>query len=199
MHRKYYFDLKILKYLRILIMFCFALLLMACSDKKSEHLLLEELEAEQTESVDDTEKQVVPSTIYVYVCGAVAVEGVYELPEGSRAFEAISKAGGFRADAATSYINQAEILKDEMQLYVPTIEEVMQKIAEEESEEEGKVNINTASREELMTLPGVGESKADSILSYREENGGFQTIEEIMQISGIKEGLFNKIKDYITV
>ena len=65
--------------------------------------------------------------------------------------------------------------------------------------EEGKVNLNEASREELMTLPGVGEAKADSILSYREENGGFDSIEEIMEISGIKEGVFEKMKDKITV
>lgn len=199
MHRKYYLKLEKYKCFGILIVFCLALLMTSCSNEKSEQILLEELETEQAEAVDDTEKQSDYSTIYVYVCGAVAVEGVYELPEGSRAFEAIAKAGGFREDAATSYINQAEILKDEMQLYIPTTEEVMQDIAEKKSEEDGKVNLNTASREELMSLPGVGESKADSILKYREENGGFQTIEDIMQISGIKEGLFNKIKDYVTV
>lgn len=190
------------KYWGILIILCITFFVAACSGKQSELISLEELEGKQAQEieesgeVEDTEKE---STIFVYVCGAVAAEGVYKLPQGSRAFEAIAKAGGFRADAATSSINQAEILKDEMQLYIPTVEEVMQETAQKEAEDEGKVNLNTASREELMTLPGVGESKADSILKYREENGGFQTIEDIMQISGIKEGLFSKIKDYITV
>lgn len=138
-------------------------------------------------------------SIFVYVCGAVVNEGVYELPVGSRAYEAIEKAGGLRADAAAAQINQAEILSDEKQLYIPTKYEVLQQQELQKEETDGRININSATREELMTLPGVGEAKADSIVKYREVNGPFQSIEDIMMISGIKNGLFEKIKDYIKV
>ncbi|MBQ8804830.1 MAG: helix-hairpin-helix domain-containing protein [Tyzzerella sp.] len=168
------------------IMFCLA----ACKEEGTELTLLEDAVAEEEEA-----EAANPESIFVYVCGAVNCEGVYELPAGSRGYEAIDKAGGFRSDAATSQINQAEILQDEATLYVPTVYE----IAESQAEDDGKVNLNTAAKEELMTLPGVGEAKALSIISYREEQGGFKTIEDIMQISGIKEGLFNKIKDYIKI
>lgn len=133
--------------------------------------------------------------IYIFVCGAVVRPGVYALTEGSRAFEAIQAAGGFTDEAAVNAVNQAEILKDEMKLYIPTMEEVEQQ-AEETS---GKVNINTATKSELMELPGVGEAKASQIIQYREDYGSFAQIEDIMDISGIKEGLFEKIKEYITV
>ncbi len=138
----------------------------------------------------DTEEE-----IFVHVCGAVQSEGVYELPKGSRIFEAIEKAGGFREDAATTEINQAEVLEDGMKVYVPTVAEIL----EMQVKKSGKVNINQASKEELMTLPGVGESKAESIIQYREENGSFKRIEDIMQIVGIKEGLYEKIKEFIQV
>lgn len=165
--------------------------IVACAQEEREEILLEEVElniVEETEKLED-------DSIFVYVCGAVKCEGVYELPSGSRIYEAIAKAGGFREDAAMTQVNQAEVLQDEAQIYVPTLEE--QK--ESQKHDDGKVNLNSAAKEELMTLPGVGETKAESIIAYREQHGRFQTIEDIMQISGIKEGLFVKIKDYITV
>lgn len=157
--------------------------------KQAELELAEEHTDENTESTEDTEY------IFVYVCGAVNREGVYELPSGSRVYQAIEVAGGFREDADKNSVNQAEVLEDEEQIYVPVIGEEVSPV----SEEEGKVNINKASKEELMTLPGVGESRAESIIKYREDVGAFQNIEDIMQVSGIKEGLFEKIKDLITV
>ena len=87
-------------------------------------------------------------------------------------------------------MNQAQVLKDEAKLYIPT---------EQETEDSGKINLNMATKEELMTIPGVGEAKANQIISYREKNGSFSCIEDIMSISGIKEGLFEKIREYITV
>ena len=109
--------------------------------------------------------------------------------------KAIEMAGGFLVNAATSEINQAERLEDAMKIYVPTVEEM----AQLQLGGGGKVNINTASKEVLMTLPGIGESKAESIIQYRKENGSFKKAEEIMQISGIKESLYSKIKDLIKV
>lgn len=162
----------------------------ACRRKDAETVLLEQVKVQDPEEVIKE-----PDTIYVHVCGAVNKEGVYELPFGSRVYDAIEMAGGFREDAARAELNQAGILEDAMRLYVPTISEM----EESQSKQSGKVNINNASKEELMTLPGVGEAKAESIIKYRKEKGTFRKIEDIMQISGIKEGLFEKIKDLITI
>lgn len=165
--------------------------LAACRTKDGETLTLETIETqEESEISHETNAE-----IYVYVCGAVEREGVYRLSAGSRIYEAIEMAGGFREDAATTEVNQAEVLQDEIKVYVPTIAEMISA----EAEEDGKINLNQATKEELMTLPGVGASRAESIIQYRNENGDFNNIEEIMQISGIKEGLFEKIKDLIKI
>ena len=142
--------------------------------------------------------------VYVYVCGAVNAPGVYELKEGARVYEAIQLAGGLTEAAAADAVNQARIVTDGEQIRVPTVEEAQSRgagVAGEVTEgtENNKININTAGKEELMTLTGIGEAKAESIMDYREKNGSFTSIEELMQIEGIKEGVFNKIKDDITI
>jgi competence protein ComEA len=174
----------------VVIMLAFLFVLVGCA-KEVAQVPLENVEVEQ-EAEEEDKKQ---DGIFVFVCGAVVKAGVYELPAESRVFEAVQMAGGFSENAATAQINQAEMLEDGIRLYIPTMDEMMK----EQSEEDGKVNINTAAKEELMTLPGVGEAKAALIVEYREEQGRFQKIEDIMNISGIKEGLFGKIKDYIKV
>ncbi len=140
----------------------------------------------------------------VHICGAVVNPGVYTLEEGSRIYQAVEKAGGFREDAREDYLNQADLIVDGMKVYVPTCEETKGALWEDISEsagagQEGLVNINTADEERLCTLPGVGSAKAKSIIAYREKNGSYQKIEDIMNVEGIKEGLFQKIKDSITV
>ena len=154
---------------------------------------------ESAESSDD-------GLIYVYICGEVETPGVYALPEGSRICDAVDAAGGMTDDAADTYLNLAEVLSDGEKIEVPdkTKAEELEAAQIEEALEAAKaesslVNINTATEEELMTLSGIGESKAAAIVAYREENGYFDSIEGIMEISGIKEGVFNKIKDQITV
>ena len=161
-----------------------------CRNQGVQSLALDTAEVELEDGTAHSE-----SHIFVYVCGAVAQEGVYELPAGSRVYEAVEKAGGFREDAATTELNQSQVLEDETRLYVPTLAEV----EEEQKKGDGKVNLNTASKEELMSLPGVGESRAESIVKYREDVGAFRKVEDIMQVSGIKEGLFSKIKSFIKV
>ena len=111
-------------------------------------------------------------------------------------------AGGLREDACEDSLNQAQEITDGQMIKIVTEEEASQGGEESGSEEfdsDGRINLNTAKAEELMTLPGIGASKAQSILSYRDEKGGFSSIEEIMEITGIKEGVFSKIKDYIIV
>ncbi len=160
--------------------------------------------------------------IFVYVCGAVNTPGVYELEAGARLYEAIARAGGVREDGAEESINQAQAVSDGERLYIPTDEEVRQGLdayllsgsaggdaaagsqsavpgGPSGSSAGGKVNINTASREELKTLNGIGDTRAGSIVVYRESNGPFGSIEDLMKVEGIKEGVFNKLKDDITV
>ena len=173
---------------------CFILVCSGCTEKKVQ----EDLADVQVEEAEQKEEK---QSVFVYVCGAVRSEGVYELEAGSRVYEAIEKAGGFKENAAADSVNQAELLKDEERLYVPTVEEVEegQSTGWKTASEDGKINLNTASKEELMTLAGIGAAKAESIIRYREQQGGFKAIEEIKQIEGIKDGVFEKIKDSITV
>jgi competence protein ComEA len=151
---------------------------------------------------------------YLYVCGAVAVPGVYPVYPGMRVYEAIALAGGFSEEADEQWLNQAETVQDGQRLYVYSREETQQMKSEgitadqtsasqavsgSPNDTNGKININTADRETLMTLPGIGEAKADAMISYRQEHGSFSSIEEIQNISGIKNAVFSKIKDRITV
>lgn len=149
-------------------------------------------------------------TAFVYVCGAVNSPGVYELKKNARVYEAIELAGGVTEEAAQELINQAQTVTDGERIYVPSKEEAkaygngtdimgLERTEGTDGNTKGKININTAGKEELMTLSGIGEAKAESILNYREEHGNFQSTEELMQIEGIKEGVFNKIKDDITI
>jgi len=158
------------------------------------------LETSKEEAMEETKRE-----ICIYVCGAVLNPGVYTLEEGSRVCDAFSIAGGLTADAADDYWNQARVLNDGEMLYVPTKAEAEERNLTPQTNtgnpntehSDGKININTATKEELMTIPGIGETRADSILAYRSEHGEFSGIEAIMEVSGIKEGLYEKIKDYI--
>lgn len=151
------------------------------------------------------------SSIFIHVCGEVAAPGVYEMERGSRIYEAVEAAGGLTDAAAADVLNLAQVLEDGQQVRVPDQEE--KKRLEEQGgalslvtggrpEQEApaaKVNLNTATKEQLMTLSGIGEARAEAILAYRQESGGFRTPEDIMKVSGIKEAAFQKIKDDITV
>lgn len=145
--------------------------------------------------------------ICVYVCGAVNNPGIYEMQEGARIFEAIQMAGGFSPEADQEWLNQAEQVRDGQKLRVYTEEEtaglgedrISPDDQEPSGEDQGKINLNTASKEELMTLSGIGEAKAEAILAYRREHGVFASIEEIQNIPGIKSAVFSKIKDQIVV
>lgn len=173
---------------------------------------------QETQQQSDVSGDISSGTIYVDICGAVTSPGVYELPYGSRVFQAIEKAGGYLPEAAVSYLNRAKGLSDGQQIYVPTQEEVdSQMIAATEDGTENatgnntdngdgtasgtgqKINLNTADVSQLTTLTGVGESKALAIIAYREENGPFTSVEDIMNVPGIKEGTYEKIKDKIAI
>ena len=145
--------------------------------------------------------------VWVHICGKVISPGVYRLPVGSRVFQAVEAAGGFSEDAACDFLNLAGTVSDGMQICVPGAEEVkegnvpLQTGGEgsETSKEDRRININTATKEELMTLKGIGESRAEDIIRFREDSGKFRKIEDIMKVPGIKEAGFRKIKDSIIV
>lgn len=153
----------------------------------------------EVQSTPVTESSTEPIKIYVHICGEVNNPGVYELAEGSRIFEAVEAAGGFTEEAAQASLNLAQVISDEEQIVILTQDEAAEKARLEREQAAGIVNLNTASKEQLMTLTGIGESRAEDILRYRQESGGFQAIEEIMNVPGIKESAYLKIKDSITV
>ena len=147
---------------------------------------------------------------YVYICGAVRQPGVYALPEGSRIYEVIQMAGGLLEDADVTVVNQAEEITDGMMIQIYTIEQmdtieetealqVWNKAAENAQSNDDRIDINTATVTELMTLPGIGNSKANAIIDYRETYGAFSCIEDLMKVPGIKDGIFQQMKEHIKV
>jgi len=168
-----------------------------------------------------------PKTVYVDIKGAVNNPGVYEVDYGSRIIDAIITAGDLREDADTSVLNLSKKVEDEMYIIVYTKDEIMaykdkmvpaktiikeiekRIICPDENNDaclnqnntnsiSSKININNASKEELQTIPGIGESKADSIIEYR-NNNTFTSIDDIKNVKGIGDSLYEKIKDYIEV
>ena len=156
------------------------------------------------------------SQVVVYICGAVKHPGVYKFTAGSR----VNEASGFKKGAARTAINQARVLEDGEQITIPTLKQVKRKQlskttdgdnfqdkttdnentdSSERESQDTLININTASAGELTSLSGIGQSRADAIIEYRQSNGKFQSIEDIMKIPGIKQGIFNKIKNKISV
>ena len=153
------------------------------------------------DSSDDSTKDDSNTDIYVHICGAVINPGVYQAPAGTRVYQALELAGGSSDDAYLSGINLADKLADGQKVYIPSEGENAEGILSTDSGDVQSVmiNINTASEAELMTLPGIGQSRANDIINYREKNGLFESIDDIMKVSGIKEAAFEKIKDLIKV
>lgn len=144
--------------------------------------------------------------IYVHICGAVQSPGVYALPAGSRLYEAIEAAGGFLPEACQDYCNLALTVSDGMQYQIPTQEEMLSgelpNVGQENQssyDAQGLLDINLATVTELMELPGIGQTRADAIITYREERGAFSCKEDLMQVTGIKGATYEKIESYITV
>lgn len=173
-------------------------------DEKNSH----DVELVATESLTVDEGSEEPKTeekkevVFVDVKGAVKRPGVYQLTLSDRTLQAIEKAGGFLKDADVNRVNLAAKVTDGTVIYVPKIGEKIEgvsTIVSETTRDTKKVNINTATAEQLETLDGIGPSKASAIVAYREENGPFSSIEELKNVSGIGEKSFEKIKNDISV
>ncbi len=176
-----------------------------------------EVENETNEINVDEENSEKIATIKVHVSGAVKNEGVYELEEDARIADAIEKAGGVSDIANMKNVNLASKLEDGMKIYIPKQgEDVLENNLEENSNnkettlggsgtnsnvgnEKGKININKATKEELDTLPGIGESTAQKIIKYREEHGSFKNIEELKEVKGIGDTKYEEIKDLVDI
>lgn len=177
--------------------------------------------ANEADSLQETAEETATNLLRVHVCGAVKHAGVYRLSSDSIVADAIEAAGGFKKSGDQEYLNLAETMADGQKIYVPTKNEVQeltgaggqnsgqnasgvsgqngQNPGGASSQEAGLVNINTADESLLTTLNGIGTARAQAIIAWRTEHGAFARIEDVMQVSGIKEGAFAKIKDKICV
>ena len=173
----------------------------ALETAKADNSAPEQTTAElQSEPVEQS-----PAIIIVDVKGAVERPNVYSLQEGQRLIDAVTAAGGYTAEADSRLLNHAQLLVDEEVIYVPLVGEeppVFEQPSSEAATNDGAgsvVNINTADESELMTLTGIGPAKAAAIVSYRTEQGYFQKIEDLMNVSGIGEKTFETLADTIAV
>lgn len=155
----------------------------------------------------DEDENVEINEMKVYISGEIGKEGVYEFEDGDRLDDLIKKAGGLTENANAKDLNLAMKLEDEMKIYIPSIYEISSDdtadtipiiTSDSKDSSKDKININKASKEELMSLPNIGDKRADSILEYRESNT-FETIEDIKNVNGIGEKFYQSLKDLITV
>ena len=178
--------------------------------KKQSYLETQsDLQEEHTKSADTTEEKKQQTEqvteIYVQIDGAVKKPGVYTFSEESRVYELIEAAGGLLPEAYDLGINQAKRLADGEKIYVYTKEEIENGAGTTDTQnpkgqtDDGKININTASVEELMTLSGIGETRAKDIIAYRNAHGAFSLPEDLKNVSGIGDSTYNKIADAIIV
>ena len=172
-------------------------------NKNEEQINYNEMVAEEVEDNLKNEED----KIVIYITGEVVNQGVIELEYGSRISDAIEKAGGITETANINNVNLAYKLEDGQKIYIPNINETEVEIVQEgedgvvvdSSEDEEIININNATSTQLQNLQGIGETLAQNIIDYREENGRFKNIEELMNVPGIGEGKFNNIKEQIKV
>lgn len=157
---------------------------------------LQEVSEEETGDLSSS-RDYEGADIYVDISGCINEPGVYKVSEGTRLFELIEKAGGLAENADVRNLNRAEEVYDGQKVIIYSVEEGDR--TEEGEEETDKVNINRADSSKLQTIPGVGPATAQKIIEYRENNGRFNSIEEIKNVSGIGEKTFENMKEYITV
>ena len=166
-----------------------------------------ELIEEELEEEIETTVQLASEPIVVDVKGAVRNPGVYSMSEGDRLIDAINAAGGYLPDADSRMLNHAMKLADEFVIYVPIEGEESSDIVTAPTsmpgtsaqQNDGKININLADEAELMTIPGIGPSKATAIVQYRTDQGLFKTPESLMEVSGIGQKTFEKLETHISV
>lgn len=179
-------------------------------EKDSGPIHVEDLSLSTLQEIsEETEEEPPPTAmIVVDVAGSVMMPSVVTLPEGSRVYEAIDLTGGLKGEADTTNISLAQVLSDGEKLYIPSKEEIKAGLVPHASagpaamgtgKQNGLININTADSAALQQLSGVGPSTAEKIIRYRTEEGKFNKIEDLKNVSGIGEKTFEKLKEKITV
>ena len=199
----------------MLILFC-GCLTGGCGRRRAAELVSYAATQDDEESRASAQEKDRQTEISVFVCGAVRNEGVYVLPEGARVLDAVNAAGGFSEEADTSYLNQAAYVTDAQKLVIPTKEEAQALLEQEGSGTagvppdgssdgpagqggDGLIDLNTATVQDLMTIPGIGEVKAKGIITYRDQHGAFGDVSEITNVNGIGDAMLERIRPYITV
>lgn len=164
----------------------------------NDNIIVEDFEEE---NLIEYNNSVTNSDIIVHISGAVKNPGIVILKEGDRLYQGIEKSGGLTEDADEEKINLSKKLEDEEKIHIPRVGETAEIdddiISSESEDSSGKININTASKDELMTLTGIGDVTAEKIIEYRQKNK-FEKIEDLMEVSGIGEKKFETIKEFIT-
>lgn len=174
----------------------------SASDSDSDSAVVSGVDSDSLDAAVLRDTQEDKELIYVYVYGEVNSPGVVGCKKDSRVYEVVELCGGYTAAANESCINPVRKVSDGEKIYIPYVgEDYSQGIYDDygASQQNTRININTAAKEQLVTLPGIGASRAEDIISYRSKNGSFKSIEDIKNVPGIKDGAFAKIKDYICV
>lgn len=201
---------------RFLLLFLLLNMLFFCGCEAKETVMLqaenEQIKCTSSEDAkdifnDEEPKEVeveheLASCVYVYISGEVVHPGVYQMVEDARIYEVLMEAGGYTEDADTIVCNLAEKVSDGMQIHIPNkniVSDSNKTQIDVLEDSNGKVDLNSASQTELTEIPGIGTVKAEAIISYRDEHGRFRSTEDVMQVEGIKDGTYEKIKEYITV
>lgn len=178
------------------------------ASKESSELVTSNIEDSNEDKPENQVCTEAPKDYAVQIFGAVKHPGVYSFSKSVRICQVVEAAGGLLKNAEVSSVNQARFIEDGEQIHILTQKEAQKnkqssiqgaQDIDSSSNNSNKININTAGKEELMKIPGIGEAKATAIIDYRTEHGNYTKIEDIMNISGIKSGVYNKIKDQITV
>lgn len=179
-------------------------------ETKAKTIVEEELALSSQSDLKEEVDEKTDGKMYVDIKGAVRAPGMYEVTSDMRVLNVIDMAGGLKEKADDKQINFSQKLEDQMIIYIPLEgEEIPDAINNQNtsketsggkgSEESGKINLNQAEKEELMTLNGVGEKKAEKIIEYREDNGSFKSIEDLKNVNGIGEKTFESLKESITI
>lgn len=189
---------------RLILLFLLFIFLTGCNPSPKGELVTQSDTTKEQESEDFKEKEtgIAETGIFVHVSGEVNNPGLYELKAGSRIFDAVKAAGGFTEKADEDSLNLAQKLEDESKIRILSLDRKEREDGEEALEgnlADDRIDLNRATLEELMTLPGIGQKRAESILNLRERKGSFQKTEDLLEVEGIKEGIFHKIKDLIKV
>lgn len=177
----------------IILMVVLSIFAAGCGDDKQ--ISLTETNDMETSYISEEDS----GEIYVFISGKVKKPGVYQLKQGDRVYQAIEMAGGLKKNADSQCVNQAETVVDGQAINITSRKKIKEEVYNSEVSDDTLININTADKNSLTSLPGIGDSKAHAIITYREENGNFGSIEDIKNVSGIGDSTYMNICDLISV